>query len=357
DRPQLVERRDRRPRDVRQRLLELVDRDPDLPGDLLVRRRPPELRLERRDRALDLAGAGAHGARDPVECAQLVDDRAADAGDRVGLELDVAVGVVPLDRTDQAEEAVRDEVALVHVRGQPGAEPSGHVLDERRVHDDQPVAELLRPGPPVLAPEAAGVGVARHEGRIRGRAAQAFVRRVRLSAETANKPIHAAIAAAATAITQRPARAEPAAIPANASVSTVNRATSGTAAIMPSHYTAWREPRGVAQLAEHRSPKPGVAGSSPVAPVSVMRVRGLRVAVVLIALLAWPAAARAACPPPRHPPHVTQVTRPRWLPGMLITEYYPAPERWFPARLVRAPGLPGRHREGWLYSARGLAMQ
>ena len=26
-------------------------------------------------------------------------------------------------------------------------------------------------------------------------------------------------------------------------------------------------PRGVAQLAEHRSPKPGVAGSSPAAPV------------------------------------------------------------------------------------------
>src|SRR5205085_2385606 len=34
-----------------------------------------------------------------------------------------------------------------------------------------------------------------------------------------------------------------------------------------------------------------------------------------------------------------------------------APERWFPDRLVRAPGLPGRHRAGWLYSARGLAMQ
>ena len=29
-------------------------------------------------------------------------------------------------------------------------------------------------------------------------------------------------------------------------------------------------PRGVAQLAEHRSPKPGVAGSSPAAPVAVV---------------------------------------------------------------------------------------
>src|SRR5581483_3210868 len=43
------------------------------------------------------------------------------------------------------------------------------------------------------------------------------------------------------------------------------------AAIMPEGaglHLAAAEPRGVAQLAEHRSPKPGVAGSSPVAPVA-----------------------------------------------------------------------------------------
>src|SRR4051794_40382566 len=34
----------------------------------------------------------------------------------------------------------------------------------------------------------------------------------------------------------------------------------------PLHWS--RNPRGVAQLAEHRSPKPGVAGSSPAAPVT-----------------------------------------------------------------------------------------
>jgi hypothetical protein len=84
----------------------------------------------------------------------------------------------------------------------------------------------------------------------------------------------------------------------------------------------------------------------------------VRAALVVIAVLAWPAAAHATCPPPpRHPPPVRQITHPRWLPGVLITEYYPAPERWFSGRLVGAPGLPGRHREGWLYSARGLAMQ
>src|SRR5919202_1639381 len=37
--------------------------------------------------------------------------------------------------------------------------------------------------------------------------------------------------------------------------------------------TLGAQPRGVAQLAEHRSPKPGVAGSSPVAPVALAELR------------------------------------------------------------------------------------
>jgi len=43
--------------------------------------------------------------------------------------------------------------------------------------------------------------------------------------------------------------------------------------------------------------------------------------------------------------------------GATITEYYPAPERWFTGRRVAAPGLPGLHAVDWLYSARGLAME
>ena len=93
-------------------------------GDLLVGRGAVQLRLEHRDRPLDVACAGAHGARHPVHRPELVDDRPLDPRDRVGLELDVAVGVVPLDRADQAEQAVRDEVALVDVRRQAAAEPS-----------------------------------------------------------------------------------------------------------------------------------------------------------------------------------------------------------------------------------------
>jgi 3D (Asp-Asp-Asp) domain-containing protein len=40
-----------------------------------------------------------------------------------------------------------------------------------------------------------------------------------------------------------------------------------------------------------------------------------------------------------------------------ITEYYPAPERWFVGRRVRAPGLLGSYAVDWLYSAHGLAME
>jgi hypothetical protein len=55
-------------------------------------------------------------------------------------------------------------------------------------------------------------------------------------------------------------------------------------------------------------------------------------------------------PPGRH-------ARGSWLRGVVITEYWPAPESWFVGRLVSAPGLTGEHRIDWLYSAEGVSMQ
>jgi 3D (Asp-Asp-Asp) domain-containing protein len=59
------------------------------------------------------------------------------------------------------------------------------------------------------------------------------------------------------------------------------------------------------------------------------------------------------------PPPVPEqpISHRRWLRGVTITEYYPAPERWFIGRRVQAPGLAGRYAADWLYSARGLAME
>ena len=141
---------------------------PTFVGDLLVGRRSAEPRLELADRALDLPRPRAHRARHPVERPQLVDDRPADARDRVGLELDVAVGIEAVDRADQSEQPVRDEVAVVDVRRQPRSEPAGHVLHERRVAQDQLVAQRLLTGLPVLAPQAQRFVVASHRpSRIR----------------------------------------------------------------------------------------------------------------------------------------------------------------------------------------------
>jgi 3D (Asp-Asp-Asp) domain-containing protein len=68
------------------------------------------------------------------------------------------------------------------------------------------------------------------------------------------------------------------------------------------------------------------------------------------------ARASAGCPTGR-PLHEHLITRPRWLRGVAITEYYSTPERWFSGRLVHVPGLRARHRVDWLYSAHGVAMQ
>jgi 3D (Asp-Asp-Asp) domain-containing protein len=66
--------------------------------------------------------------------------------------------------------------------------------------------------------------------------------------------------------------------------------------------------------------------------------------------------AAAGCKPGR-PVREHPIRRRRWLSGVAITEYYSTPERWFRGRAVRAPGLRGRHRVDWLYTARGVAMQ
>ncbi len=45
-----------------------------------------------------------------------------------------------------------------------------------------------------------------------------------------------------------------------------------------------------------------------------------------------------------------------WLSSVTISEYWPVPESWFTGAQVTAPGLPGKHRIDWLYSAQGMSM-
>jgi 3D (Asp-Asp-Asp) domain-containing protein len=71
---------------------------------------------------------------------------------------------------------------------------------------------------------------------------------------------------------------------------------------------------------------------------------------------AKPAAAGTASCGPRRPAE-RQITRRQWLSGVIVTEYYPVPERWSDGRAVATPGLTGRHRADWLYSAKGVSME
>ena len=72
-----------------------------------------------------------------------------------------------------------------------------------------------------------------------------------------------------------------------------------------------------------------------------------------LALLATASLAAASAPKAVADP----IAKPRWLDGVAITQYFPVPERWFVGKAVDAPGLAGRHRVDWLYSARGLSME
>ena len=68
-------------------------------------------------------------------------------------------------------------------------------------------------------------------------------------------------------------------------------------------------------------------------------------AAIAIAILAAPGGSEAK-PRPGH-----------WLRHVKITQYWPVPESWFNGKRVPAPGIPGRHRVDWLYSASGLCME
>ena len=142
----LVERHHADGRDLAQSLVEVADAHLELGRDLGLVGRTPQRRLQMGERLLDRTGLGAHRAGHPVDGAELVDDRALDARNGVRLEPQVAVELETLDRVDQPDDAVADEILLVEVPWQPGQHTAGDVLHERRVVDDQLVSQRLPSG-------------------------------------------------------------------------------------------------------------------------------------------------------------------------------------------------------------------
>jgi 3D (Asp-Asp-Asp) domain-containing protein len=98
------------------------------------------------------------------------------------------------------------------------------------------------------------------------------------------------------------------------------------------------------------------------------RTRSVLPALAALALAAVPAtasgrvvdrpAARAALHHgAAHASKTKKIRKPTWLTGVAVTEYYPIPESFFVGKKVHAPGLSGKHRIDWLFSARGLTME
>ena len=113
-------------------------------GDLLLFRLPPQLLAQGFGRLVQLTLVRTDGTRETIGTAQLVEHGAADAADGVGLELDAEGGVEASDGLDQADGAGRDHVVVVHDRRRDDGEASENVLDERRVLQDQRVAQRGR---------------------------------------------------------------------------------------------------------------------------------------------------------------------------------------------------------------------
>jgi hypothetical protein len=109
----------------------------------------------------------------------------------------------------------------------------------------------------------------------------------------------------------------------------------------------------------------GVLAALPAGPTVAATLRGAGIAIAGSgspsqtggAPIAGGGLAPTSTKHPKLPPAPSKNARGRWLSGVTITEYWPAPESSFVGRLVRAPGLPGLHRIDWLYSATGVSME
>ncbi len=169
---------------------ELVDAE--LRGELVVVGLAAELRVQRVARGGDVAGATADRARDVVEPAQLVEDRAADARHRERAEREAARVIEGLDRLDEAERAGADELVEVHLGGEGTRKLLRDVMHEAHVLPDERIAgfEVARGerGPKVGRRVHASAPVCAEEARADQRAPAAVMRAVSATASARERP-------------------------------------------------------------------------------------------------------------------------------------------------------------------------
>src|SRR3954471_6567461 len=152
-----VERRQVRGGDLLLALAQLVRGRAERVGELLAGRLAAVDAREVAAGGLDVALPAADGARGPVLAAELVEDRAVDAGPRELLERGALLRVVAVDRVDERLEPARDEVLHLAARRQLAHLAIGDVLHQRRVGHDQPVTQAGVLRAVVLMPQLLGV--------------------------------------------------------------------------------------------------------------------------------------------------------------------------------------------------------
>src|SRR5690606_13746499 len=117
-----------------------VDVDAELTRGLAVVRLAIQRARQLLLRGRDLALLPPDAARHVVVLAQIVEDRAADAGRRVRAERQAAPRVEALDRVDQADAARTDEVVQLDLYAERAQDLSRHVMHERQMLREQLIA-------------------------------------------------------------------------------------------------------------------------------------------------------------------------------------------------------------------------
>ena len=138
----LVEGGDACEADLAERGPELVFGHAQCLGDLRIGGSTKVLGLKRGDGLLEVPGLGANRTRNPVDRAELIEDRALDAGDRVRLERKAPLRIKLLDCVNKAERSVARKIGLLDAARESHAHSACDVLHQRCVVHDQLVANL-----------------------------------------------------------------------------------------------------------------------------------------------------------------------------------------------------------------------
>ena len=123
--------------DLHQPLVILLQGDAQLGGDFLLRGRTLQALLRNGDGGFDLFRLTALLARRPVQTAQAIENRSADLVFGVRLQLDVVDGIEIVDRRDQAEHAVRNQVVEADAVRQTLLDPPGDQAHLGQVFQDE----------------------------------------------------------------------------------------------------------------------------------------------------------------------------------------------------------------------------